>query len=114
MNEKDFTSLIRNTMDRQMRAAAEALWADFTASAEKDGERREQQHRDYWAKHVRVKADQLRGSQTIVEYTGRREKTYRIARVDPPRGRLDRTVRVHIIGGPSWAYHPGDEVLVLR
>jgi hypothetical protein len=54
------------------------------------------------------RASELAGGEIIVG----RGKTHRVAKVQPPRGRLDRVVRVEIKGGEMWSLHPGDEVLV--
>lgn len=72
---------------------------------------------DWWTQHRWIKASQLNASHIIVERFGRRIKTFKIREVEPPRGRLDRTVRVEVRGGDHgsrtrWAYHVDDEVLV--
>jgi hypothetical protein len=79
--------------------------------------RQDEEVQDWWEQHRYIKACELNSSHIIVEHMGRRVKTFKIKNIEPPRGRLDRTVRVEVRGGDlgsrtRWAYHVGDEVLV--
>ncbi len=107
MSQKFWSALRAEVEDLKKKA-----WKSFNDAVAEDHKRIEQQQRQY----SYPRASALRKGMVIAEPRGGRIVKRKVMEVEPPRSRFDRCVRVTVGSGGDrkhWAYHAGDEVMVV-